>query len=535
MSEQRLVDVEWLGNRWRLFLIAMLSASIGLAPVLLIRRLAPVAPLWWLPPFLLLAALEGAWTTHWLGYPSHRRKRTFTFRLGEFLLFVAMLRLLTWATISGWPTRETVYAWLLSPALFFDLPFSGAALLLLLTWGEAINLASMFGRMALQPDELRAYERGRWEERTPAYADRSALATTVTDHWLAGAFVLALVAGLARFTVQVGETVHVGLRNVALPQEFVLLILAYFLGGLFLVGEARRGALRAQWHYEGTRWQGNLQARWRRIAVAILVLAAVAASLIPFGSTDPLAPLVEDVLLLLVQVGYILSSLFLLFLLFLLSLLPFSGGEPTPAPRTEEIVPRAQEAARHFLPAWMGGAIVWAVVLLLAVAAIRVYWRERGIWISWDMVRRWLHILLEWWCSHPARVQGLARRVVARTRQGVRLPQIPALSGPALPLTLLPWRRLSPTQQVRYFYLTALRHARRAGIDRGDAQTPEEYAHVLQAYRPNLSREIQLLTAAFERARYARGEFNKEEVKEIRRAWQRFRTEIKRSKKERIS
>lgn len=528
MSERPPVDTEWLNNRWRLFLIGTLSASIGLAPVLLVHRFLPMAPLWWFPPLLFLAAFEGAWTTHWLGYPSHRRKRIFAFRLGEFLLFVILLRLLTWATVSGWPTRETVYAWLLSPALFFDFPFSGGLILLLLAWSEAVSLAGMFGRMALQPDELLLATRGRWEERPPAYADRSALASAVADHWLAGAFVLALLAGLARFTLRVGETVHVGLRTVALPREFVMLLLVYFLGGLFLVGEARRGALRAQWHYEGTRWQENLQTHWRRIAVTILLLAAFVAGLIPFGSTDPLTPLIEDVFLFFVQVGYVLAGLLLFLLMLLLSLLPFSQGEPAPAARPEKMVPRAGETARALLPPWLGGAIIWAIVLVLVGIALHVYWRERGLSLTWATLRRWWRTFLSWWKRQPRRAREMAHQVVARTRRRVSLPSIPPLPGITMPLSLIPWRRLSPAQQVRYFYLTAIRQAQRAGIERRDNETPEEYARTLATHRPGLSEEVQLLTAAFERARYAGEAFADEEVQELRRTWQRFRAEIRR-------
>ncbi len=527
MTTTRPLDREWLDNRWRLILIAVLSASLAAAPVFLFHRLLPAVRLGWLPPFLLLAALEGAWTTHWLGYPEKRRKSTLALRLGELVLLLTLLRVLTWVFILGWPTWEIVYAWLLSPLLFFDFVFSTFAVLLLVAWGEAVTLTGLFGRMALQPDELQAAQRGRWDERPLPFADRSALATAVADHWLAGAFWLVLVAGFSRLTIRAGETIHLGLRTVALPREFLLLLLVYFLGGLFLVGEARRGALRAQWHFEGTRWQKHLPSRWRHIALAILVIAALVASLIPFGSADPLAPLAESLFLLLLQIAYVLASLVFLLFMFLVSLLPFSATPTPSAPPPQEIVPRAQQAARHLLPPWFGGAIVWVIVIALLALLLRAYWRERGLTLSWSALKRWWAALLLWWKREPPRARRLVKRVLGRARQrGVRLPR-PHLGGPSLPFSLIPWRRLDPNQQVRYYYLSALRHAQRAGYHRRENQTPHEFQDTLAAQRPDLTDTLRLLTIAFERARYADHPFDKQEAEAIRRAWEHFRQQVK--------
>ncbi len=526
MNEPMPVDREWLNNRWRLLLIALQSTIPALAPVLLLRRILPGMALGWLPPLLLAAALEGVWTTHWLGYPQFRRKRTLAFRLGEFLTFVIALRLLTWATVIGWPTWETVYGWLISPALFFDLPFAGGIVLLALAWGEAVTLAGLFGHMALQPDELLATERDRWAERTPAFASRADLAAAITDHWLVGAFLLVIVTGLSRFTLRLGETVRFGVRTLSLPGEFVSLLLFYFVGGLFLIGEARRGALRAQWHFEGTRWQSDLQPRWRRIAVGILLLAALVAGLIPFGSADPLAPLAESVLILLAQMGYLIMSIFLLLMSLLISLLPFARVREPLAPPPEIPPPRQSDHAAHILPPWFGGAIVWFVVLVLVALAIRVYWRERGISLSWSCLRRWWKAFLSWWKGRPARVRHLMRRGMARARRGVRLPAMPSL--PAMPLPLLPWRRLTPDQWVRYYYLSALKRAHRAGHPRHPAQTPEEYEGALLSERPDLTGAAKALTTAFERARYAGHPFHPEEVDAVRQAWEQFKKDIAR-------
>ena len=522
MSER--MDAVWLEDRLHIVLITALGATLGLAPILLVLRMAPGLPLRWALWFYLLVALESATTTRWLGYPQQRSARTLSFRLGEILTWVVLLRLLTWTFITGWPTAADISRWLVDPAAFFDPPFFLLTLLLLLVWDQTAQLTTLFGRLALQPDELAAAERARqdrWAERSPAYESRKALVDRITGRWLAGAFLLVIVAALSQFTVTPEKSLRLGLRSTGLPAEFGLLLVFYLLGGLYLRSEAYRGALRVQWHYEGTEWREDFRSRWRAIALGLLLLTAFIASLIPVGSTAPLAPLAEGFLTLLAELGYALMMLFLFLLSLLLSLFRFEEvprGEGTPA---EESLRRGQEATHSLLPPWLGGALLWTGLLLLVLGLGYVFWRQRGFALTWADVRQWLMSLLRWGRRQHTRMRRLMKQGVPRStlpREWVKRVRLPRS-----PVDFTRWRRLTPDQRVRYYYIRALKRAQRAGLPRHPSETPLEYERLLETRVPEADEDAQILTHAFIRARYARAPIVQEDVHWVRRAWEHFK------------
>jgi len=518
------VDAVWLDDHVHIVLITALSTLLGLAPILLVLRLAPDMPLRWSLWFYPLVALEGATTTRWLGYPRHRSARTLSFRLGELLTLVILLRLLTWATVSGWPGKAGVALWLIDPATFFDPAFLLLLLLLLIVWGQTLHLTQLFGRLALQPDERAARKRARedrWSERGPAYESRRRLVDRLTGSWLAGAFLLIVVAALSQFTVTPEKTLRLGLRPTSLPSEFVFLLVFYLLGGLYLRGEAYRGALRVQWHYERTTWQEDFRHRWRRVAFFLLIVAAVLAGLVPIGSTEPLAPLAQGALVLLAELGYALMTLFLFLLSLLLS--PFHLGESAhrSAPPPQEILRQGRPGPHLPIPPWLGGAMLWLGAAILVLGLAVLFWRERGFLLTWARVRQWLLALLAWKGKQRRRLRALGSvRVpqVTLSRQWAR--RVPHLS---LPVDLTRWRRLTPDQRVRYYYIRTLERARRAGLPRHPPETPLEYERTLETQVPAADEEAHLLTAAFVRARYAREAIQPEEVPWVRRAWERLK------------
>lgn len=519
------VDETWYRSTWRPFLIALTATAVGVAPVLLALRLAPHLPLRWVIPFFFVIALEGVATTRWLGYPDHRQARTLSFRLGEFVFLAGLLRLFTWATISGWPDMTTVYRWLLEPTSFFDLAFVFLLIMLVLVWSQAMSMTGIFGRIALQPDELAPppyTSQDPWAERAPPYESRSVMVKRLAGRWVWGALILVLLAGLSQLTVTRGTGLRVGLRKTGLPPEYLLLVLVYLFSGLILISEGQLGALRARWHIEGTRWDEAIHRRWVRITLTTLAVAGLIAALMPLGSTFTLGAMVEWVLLALLQVGYFLLLLSLSFFSLLLSALGFTITLRQSAPvEPAQNLAKAEQTTRGLLPPWLGGALVWVGILVLLIFVLRAYLNERGLPLTWrSLWRLWLEFLA-WWRTRQRRLFS--------ARKGTRLPpsrseeEKRAFTLPQLPLVFWRLRRLSPTQQVRYYYFAALHRARRAGVPRRVTQTPLEYARDLEAQVPEAEADAETLTRAFIAVRYAGREFHPQEVGWVRRAWEHFR------------
>ncbi len=84
-------------------------------------------------------------------------------------------------------------------------------------------------------------------------------------------------------------------------------------------------------------------------------------------------------------------------------------------------------------------------------------------------------------------------------------------------------RKLTPRQQVYFFYLAFVRRANEKGLPRSRAQTPSEYAATLQNNLPSAAEDIHALTEAFIRARYSRQPVETEDSQRVESIWQRIR------------
>ena len=89
-------------------------------------------------------------------------------------------------------------------------------------------------------------------------------------------------------------------------------------------------------------------------------------------------------------------------------------------------------------------------------------------------------------------------------------------------------RKLSPRQQVQFYYLAMLRRGGEHGHARQPTQTPYEYARKLESDIPEIDRDVDGLTEEFIEARYSRHDIPPEHVGMVRRYWERIKRALKR-------
>ena len=65
-------------------------------------------------------------------------------------------------------------------------------------------------------------------------------------------------------------------------------------------------------------------------------------------------------------------------------------------------------------------------------------------------------------------------------------------------------RKLSPRQQVQFYYLAMLRRSGENGHPRQPTQTPYEYARTLESQLPDIDQDVDGITVEFIEARYSR-------------------------------
>jgi hypothetical protein len=101
----------------------------------------------------------------------------------------------------------------------------------------------------------------------------------------------------------------------------------------------------------------------------------------------------------------------------------------------------------------------------------------------------------------------------------------------AAPWRFIRLRGLSTREQIRYFYLSTVRRAGQRGVERGQSETPLEYASDLKSGWPEVEGEVDDLTDAFLEARYSRKSIGDNRLGRIKQTWKLVRTAVKKRRK----
>lgn len=527
-------DTAWQSSVFRALLIALLAASVAAGPVAIFRALAP----WRLAYVLPLAfgvALEGVISTARLGKPAWRNRRDLAYRLGEIVALLLVVRLAVWGFSAGWPTLSQMAHWLRTPGDFLDGEFVMIALTLLMTWTLAVNTASDFVQLAIQPDEVAAREGHTWGDSRSAWrlfipVARGDIMGQFARRWLWGGMLLITLAALSRVSMTTDEArlVKLAISRLGLPREVVVALLVYFLAGLLLLSDARLAVLRGRWFNQRIEIAPSVLRKWHFSSVLMLALVAGLALLLPLGSTGRLGQAVEWLMALAFRIVLaLLSLLSLLFWLlsYPLRLLSESGSEAQPVAAPALQIPTQAEVAWHF-PDWLGGAVVWATLALMLGYLLFTYLRAQGV-----LEGRWFarfRALRFWWGARRARIEAFLGPRLAALRVRSRYSRIKRAA--LVPRASLRPQDLPPREKVRYLYLQALVLAAERGLVRPPHKTPLEFMHDLESNWPDAEEDVQQITAAFVAARYAPREIAPAEIGVVQRIWgrlaQAFRSQV---------
>ncbi len=520
-----LQDSAWQSQVARPWLIALQATCLAMGPWLVALVISANPALRWAPLPIFVAALVGTYSAQWLAQPTQRLTGKTAFLLAEFLVMLALLRLLTWAWSGQWPTLGAMRGWILEPWTFFDGFFVAVSLCCALAWHRAGVVATIFYWLALTPGEL-AYDAerragnlwrlGRMPER--AYVSRSELVDQYTSQWLLGGIFLAFCAAVTRVRFGPGWSLNVLIMGI--PPQIVVASVVYFWIGLVLISQARLAVLRAQWLQDGVEMPEHLPGRWSRFSLLIIVGIGLLAALLPLGSTWQIGAVLNAVLMAVVQV--VLWVIFLVTTLF--ALLLRLAGQDAPMPEMpQEIGPAAMAPSLPWLalPPWLGGASLWLVVVVALLLSLRFLLGESGLAVTRGKLQSALTRLLAYFRS---RWQGLGRLAqAAQVSLPGRRSQAARKAAPAQPWRFIRLGALPPREQVRYFYLSTLRRAADQGVARRPAQTPLEFVRDLESTWPETELDVEALTEAFVVARYDVAEISSDEARLVKSIWERIK------------
>lgn len=521
-------DEAWQVSAFRLVLIALMTGSFAAGPTAL--RWALGAPWFgYIIPVAVLCAAAGVLTTSLLGRPAWRDRRGSAFRLGEMLLIVIAARVLVWVFVDGLPGLADVASWFLQPWRFFTGEFIFASLVWLFVWSYAVMVTSDFLDLAIQPDEVAARQSREWgDSRSQWRAGRPMGRTEVLQgfavRWIGLGTVLVICAAFTRLDVTTGQNglVNVATGGLGMRAEVVACLVCYFLAGLLLMSQGRLAVLRGRWYNQEVEVRETLIKRWHVNSLVFIGLIALVALLLPLGSTSWLTGIVEFIVALLARVMLAIGFVMGVIIAFLATLLARLLGQPAAAEtqmpaEPPPIVPTQAEMAAS-LPPWLGSAVLWLVVALVAGFLLLNFLRTSRVLES--RLGRRLTGLRLWWRARRARMEaGVAARMrgfrtrLRRTRRRVVRPKerVEPGGGPSM-----------PRDQVRRYYLRALEEASEEGVVRPPHKTPLEFEADLREEWPDTEGDVRQLTGAFVDARYTAHEIGDREVSSAESAWRRL-------------
>lgn len=537
-------DQPWLKSLLHPFLIAVMVICLDMAWLALIARFVPALAGGYgqlVLIFSVLVTILGCATTTYLAQPGERQRRRPAYRWAEFAFVVLATRLMLWGATGSWPALiDLIYRPI---DTLIDGLFLSAGLVVLFSWLAAIEFTGDLLRLALQPDELFAIQQDRIGEliRT-SNSDRPQILSRIVARWVGGGILMVMAAA----GLQVERPVNGGffaLSQQNIDPTIIAAIVIYFLAGLVLVSQGQLALLRTRWLLDRVPWSESVLRQWPLYVMLLLLIIGVLSTLLPFGGTFLLGQILFGVVNFFFNVLISIFRFFMgLFLLLIAALVgeapesPAPEAPPPPPPPMMEPLPPAASA----LPEWTGGALFWISMALILGYAAYIYFSDRGVQFTW-LLTFWQMLRERWVALFGSYRQWQRNRLPGRVLSETAAPEIARVHWSKRGLD---WRRLDPTQQVRYFYLTTLELAKEKGIGRANGETPSQYALRLARYitanqeeseqNPEQSTHkrqhqeaVQNLTDAFVQARYSKKPLQDSESANLARIWEKLKVYLR--------
>ncbi|HEY3107762.1 MAG TPA: DUF4129 domain-containing protein [Chloroflexota bacterium] len=465
----------------------------------------------------------------------------------EWLVLLALPILIARLTpyVEGDDLVADLSLWLRTPLSFFDLGFVARASLLLTVWLQLFRSTQDLNDVRVQPGEIpelpaRTVIERAWESDRLRAIDHTTPFRRLMGRFLSGGVLLIVFAALTASNVRqllsveaVGQLIALGRPSSALA---LINVVAYFMATLLLLAEAQYVRSRTLWQLDRVEIAPGLARQWGLSSLLLVGAGLVAALLAPTEGLLGIGEIVRIAAAALVFLASVtMVGVYLLFWLLtypLRWLLGTGGDEGPSAPPIAPPPMMPPQASDGSLFELLKSALFWLLMAGVLTYALIALWRQgrlRALLPSWlgrlgERALAALGLLLAWLARLGRRAgRGAveAVRLLTRARLGGRGGRARgALSG------LLPGR--DPRWIVIAIYGLLVTRAGERGLERRTGQTPLEYRQRLREGVPQAAAEVDRLTEAFVRARYAPRPVGAEDASLARRCWEQIRAQLRR-------
>lgn len=507
----------WLETVFRPLVIAAMLGSVAVSIVGLARVFFPDWNGVYLVGASVLVSLEASYSRRVIRNRSIRGKERLYFRITEILTIFILLKAATYIG-AGWrDVIADIRTWPSDPLNILSLETYFAFGLVLISWDLTNQTLSELERVNERPQFRGLY-----------IHPRQALA----ERYFLGGILLLFFAGLTQ--IGLGEIMN--LDRPSVPGVF-LNVLIYFLLGMVLLGQVRYEELHHRWHLENIDVTAELPRRWAVYSLILIGIGAGIAFVLPTSYTVGLFGIVDVLFRLFGLIAGILW--YGAILLFFLTMLPFyllaqlllsEEVEPPEMAPPPQFAPPPSAGGGGGGPAWfdlLRSLFFWVIIVSIVVYILRIYLQDHpevreaivNVW-PLRMLRRLLGALRIW-------IGDTAESVTSRLPREFSFQLWRGGDGSGRSFRFFRLGDLSPTERVRYYFLSIVRRAGEQGLPRRGSETPYEYEAQLEEKLQEAQREMAQLTDAFVEARYSRHDISEEELERITEDWKRVRAAVR--------
>jgi hypothetical protein len=303
-------------------------------------------------------------------------------------------------------------------------------------------------------------------------------------------------------------------------------VVVYFFLALVLFSRTRLNLLRSGWVWERVPIAQRVGARWLTYTVLLLIVTVSVALLLPtrysLGLLGTLSYLLNFLVALVQTILYVVLAL----ILNLLSRL-FPNIPPPPPPPRNSWPPISANIPPPTSADFLQSLIFWLVFLLVAGYVIVQFLRQHPDLLNELQRLPGMSAMIRLWHRLRAWLGGLNQQLEDLLEARRKARQRTATRSASAPRRWINLRKLSPRQQVQFYYLAMLRRGGQHGQARQPTQTPYEYARTLENQIPEIDQDVEGITEEFIEARYSRHDIAPEHVGVVRRYWERIKRALR--------
>jgi len=510
----------WVENFFRPALLVGMITCLSVAIVNLIQTFNPSWHRTYILAGMILVTIEAVYSYRILKIQGRIRDINWSFRLGEWGSLMLVLKALTYVNEPWRATVTDIQNWATEPMGIFTMEYSIVITLSFLIWYATTNTMKIFDALF----DLFANQ-----------SDAGDPFSNLTNRFYYGGGLLIFISGVTHWISREGLGVLTDFSRPRVKGVFFNALI-YFVLGLILLSQTQLNIHYAKWQLQKIDVSATLIKRWALYGTTVLVIVGGAVFFLPTSYTMGFLSSAK----LMLQYG-INAVLYLAQIAWTIIYFPFKWLMMSPPPLDSIIYQK--EAAKDrpiFSPEYDISApasdvvqsfIFWIVFLAVVVFILRTYLKDHPEILKWLRNLRLHYSWFTWLARIWQWLKGSAQAVI-------ELMPKPVILHTGEPDTATErnrrWFRLgkmSARKRIIYYYLSTLRRAQKAGINRHTSQTPTEFAPRLAKILPDKNAEINQLTETFVHARYSRDTFIHTQAHSIKRLWKNIRIALKRVEK----